>query len=117
MTGADSYEELIERYESGQPARSDTEQAEYDHLAACADEPEEDAEYFGQKAGQRAKKSTASTTRLPCSPHPKPNGRTRRRCCRPGSGRPIWTASPPVTQEMRDLPYYAPEREDPMGGA
>jgi hypothetical protein len=30
----DSYEELIERYESGQPARSDKEQAEYDHLAA-----------------------------------------------------------------------------------
>ena len=37
----DSYEELIERYESGQPARSDKEQAEYDHLAACADEPED----------------------------------------------------------------------------
>ena len=32
-------EELIERYESGQPARSAMEQAEYDHLAACADEP------------------------------------------------------------------------------
>ena len=37
------YEELIERYESGQPARSGLEQAEYDHLAACADEPEEEA--------------------------------------------------------------------------
>ena len=37
----DSYEELIARYESGQPARSDQEQAEYDHLAACADEPED----------------------------------------------------------------------------
>jgi len=35
------YEELIKRYESGQPARSDMEQAEYDHLAACADEPED----------------------------------------------------------------------------
>ena len=36
-----TYEELIKRYESGQPARSDMEQAEYDHLAACADEPED----------------------------------------------------------------------------
>jgi len=38
-----SYEDLIERYESGQPARSDMEQAEYDHLAACADELEAEA--------------------------------------------------------------------------
>jgi hypothetical protein len=36
-----SYEDLIERYESGQPARNDQEQAEYDHLAACADEAED----------------------------------------------------------------------------
>lgn len=34
-------DELIDRYESGQPARSDEEQAEFDHLAACADEPED----------------------------------------------------------------------------
>lgn len=41
-TKGQTLEELIERYESGQPARDGLEQAEYDHLAACADEPEEE---------------------------------------------------------------------------
>ena len=36
-------EEVIERYESGQPARDRVERAEFDHLAACADEPEDGA--------------------------------------------------------------------------
>jgi len=35
-------EEVIERYESGQPARDATEQAEFDHFAACADEDGDD---------------------------------------------------------------------------
>ena len=34
-------EDLIERYDSGQPARDPAEQAEFDHLAACADDPAE----------------------------------------------------------------------------
>jgi hypothetical protein len=36
-----SYEDLIQRYESGQKARDEAEQAEFGHLAACADEPAE----------------------------------------------------------------------------
>jgi hypothetical protein len=40
-TEGQTLEQLIAQYESGQPARSDEEQAEYDHLAACADEPED----------------------------------------------------------------------------
>ena len=42
-TKGQTLEELIERYENGQPARSAMEQAEYDHLAACADELEAEA--------------------------------------------------------------------------
>ena len=42
--GERSLEEVIKRYESGQPARDQVEQAEFDHLAACADEPEDGAE-------------------------------------------------------------------------
>ena len=41
--GGQTLEELIERYATGQPARSAMEQADYDHLARLRHEPEAEA--------------------------------------------------------------------------